>query len=95
VHKPILITSRHKKQPPEVVAEMTSGRSAMLRGGLMCEMTLSQRGGVSDTINGRQRRSFELDLSLPGVQKLLSIAAEAQRVIDRRERLQAVAEKVA
>ena len=34
-------------------------------------------------------------LSLPGVQKFLSIAAEAQRVIDRRERLQAVAEKVA
>ena len=61
----------------------------------MCEMTLSQRGGVSDTINGRQHRSFELDLSLPSVQKLLSIAAEAQRVIDRRERLQAVAEKVA
>jgi hypothetical protein len=67
----------------------------MLRGGPMCEMTLSQRGGVSDTINGRQHRSFELDLSLPGVQRLLSIAAEAQRVIDTRERLQAVAEKVA
>ncbi len=67
----------------------------MLRGRPMCEMTLSQHGGVSDTINGRQHRSFVLDLSLPGVQKLLSIAAEAQRVIDRREQLQEVAQKVA
>ena len=90
--KPISI--RRTKQP-EVVAEMTSSKSAMLHGGPMCEMTLSQRGGVSDTINGRQNRGFQLDLSLPGVQKLRSIAAEAQRVIDRRERLQAVAEKVA
>jgi hypothetical protein len=93
VKKPTPI--RRKKQQPEVVADMTSGKSAMLRGGPMCEITLHQRGGVSDTINGRQHRSFELDLSLPGVQKLLSIAAEAQRVIDRRERLQAVTEKVA
>jgi len=92
VSKPISV--RRKKQP-EVVAEMTSSKSAMLRGGSKCEMTPSQHGGVSDTINGRQHRSFELDLSLPGVQKLLSIAAEAQRVIDRRERLQAVTEKVA
>jgi hypothetical protein len=92
VKKPTPI--RRKKQP-EVVTEMTSSKSAMLRGGPKCEMTLSQRGGVSDTINGRQHRRFELDLSLPGVRKLLSIAAEAQRVIDRRQRLQAVAEKVA
>ena len=86
---------RRTKQQPEVAAEMTRDTSAMLRGGPKCEMALSQHGGVSDTINGRQHRSFELDLSLPSVQKLLSIAAEAQRVIDRRERLQAVAEKVA
>jgi hypothetical protein len=84
---------RKKKQPSTHVwqAEMTSRKSAMLRGGPVGEMTLSQRGDVSDTINGRQHRSFVLDLSLPGVQKLLSIAAEAQRVIDRRERLQEVA----
>jgi len=82
---------RRKKQQPEAVTEMTSSKSAMLRGGPMGEMTLSQRGDVSDKINGRQHRSFVLDLSLPGVQKLLSIAAEAQRVIDRRERLQEVA----
>jgi hypothetical protein len=89
VKKPIPI--RCKKKQPEAVAEMTSSKSAMLRGGPMGEKTLSQCGGISDTIDGRQHRSIVLDLSLPGVQKLLSIAAEAQRAIDRSERLKEVA----
>lgn len=70
---------------------MTRRKLAMLVGCRNGEIHSRQRDGVSATITARQKRTFVLDLSFPGVQKLLSIVAEAQRAIDKNERLREAA----
>jgi hypothetical protein len=69
----------------------TTREVTILIGGRIGEVTPRQCGGAHDTITARQHPGFVLDVSLPGVQILLSIAAEAQRVIDGNERLQRAA----